>query len=420
MRSFRSCVALFLVFAAYALPVRAAPHTSLRAVVIVSRHGVRSPIDPSLVAPYAAQPWPAWNVPPGDLTPHGYLLMRLFGAYYRAFYASQGLFPSAGCLPADAIYLYADVDQRTKETARALVQGLAPNCGVAVHWAPGRRDPFFYPLPEKKRADAVTALDALRGSIGDSPSAIISAYALPLALLEHVLGCAHGECKQIRDVPVTVRLGDFGGLPYVSGGVSIATSAVDELELEYANGFPNAQTGWGRLDERTLENLLPLLHLGFILDRGEPYAARSEGSNILFHVLATIDQASTGEPNAQTRAPRAARFVAFVGHDTTIFDIATILRLHWFLPGYQRDDLPPGGALVFEVRAPHGGGEPFVDTYFMTQTLDQMRFARPLTLASPPERVPVYVPGCPSFDCPMRVFEHVVRESIDRDFVFSW
>ncbi len=409
-----------LVFAVASIVRAPAAASTLRAVVIVSRHGVRSPISPARVAAFAAQPWPAWDVPNGYLTHHGYRLMVLMGAYYRALYAAQGLFPTAGCPAANGIYFYADVDERTKQTARALAQGIAPNCGVAVHAAPGTRDPFFYPLPEKKRTDSATAMAALQGSIGDDPSAILSAYALPLARLESVLGCAHGECTQISDVPSIVRGSDFGGLPYVAGGVAVATTAVDNLELEYANGFPDAQTGWGRLDERTLESLLPLLHLGFILDRGEPYAARSEGSNILFHVLATIDQAATGRRNTQTRAPLRTRFADFVGHDTTIFDIATILRLHWFLRGYQRDDLPPGGALAFEVRVPANGGEPFVDTYFMTQSLNQMRYATRLTPHTPPERVPVFVPGCPSLDCPLSDFDRAVSSSIDRAYVFPW
>jgi 4-phytase / acid phosphatase len=416
-----ACALAFVaMLCASGTPAFGAQTSTLRAVVMVSRHGVRSPIDPSKVAPYAAQPWPAWGVPPGDLTAHGYRLMELFGAFDREFYAAQGLFTVAGCPPRNAVYLYADVDERTKETARALAEGIAPNCHIAVHAAPGLRDPFFYPLPERKKPDAVAALDALRGSIGDDPNAILSAYALPLARLEEVLGCTHDACKQIRSVPTTIRSSDFGGLPYVGGGVSIATSAVDDLELEYANGFPTALTGWGRLDAQTLASLLPLLHLGFILDRAEPYAARSEGSNMLVHITATIDQAASGARNAHTRVPLAARFVDFVGHDTTIFDIATVLRLHWFLQGYQRDDLPPGGALVFEVRTPNNGGEPFVETYFMVQSLDEMRYARPLTLASPPERVPVFVPGCPRFDCPLSVFDRVVAASIEPAFVFAW
>jgi 4-phytase / acid phosphatase len=67
----------------------------LLSAVIVSRHGVRSPIarTPSL-ANIAADPWPSWPVPPGHLTPRGAELARLLGVYYRDYYTAQGLFPA--------------------------------------------------------------------------------------------------------------------------------------------------------------------------------------------------------------------------------------------------------------------------------------------------------------------------------------
>jgi len=56
----------------------------LRFVVILTRHGVRSPTwtlaDLNM---YSSQPWPDWEVAPGHLTPQGYKLMTLLGSYYR-------------------------------------------------------------------------------------------------------------------------------------------------------------------------------------------------------------------------------------------------------------------------------------------------------------------------------------------------
>src|ERR1700677_1625323 len=44
----------------------------LKFVVMVSRHGVRSPTGkPGQLNQYSAQPWPTWSVPPGYLTEHG-------------------------------------------------------------------------------------------------------------------------------------------------------------------------------------------------------------------------------------------------------------------------------------------------------------------------------------------------------------
>jgi 4-phytase/acid phosphatase len=35
-----------------------------------------------------------------------------------------------------------------------------------------------------------------------------------------------------------------------------------------------------------------------------------------------------------------------------------------------------------------------VHTFYTAQTLDQMRNATPISLNDPPERVPLFVPGC--------------------------
>jgi hypothetical protein len=34
-----------------------------------------------------------------------------------------------------------------------------------------------------------------------------------------------------------------------------------------------------------------------------------------------------------------------------------------------------------------------------------------------PERVPVYIPGCPGFDCPFSIVNAVVAASMDPNFI---
>ena len=74
---------------------RAGPEASgnqLRLVIILTRHGVRSPLETTeALAQYAAQPWPKWDVAPGIQTPHGNKLIALLGDYYRARFAKDHL-----------------------------------------------------------------------------------------------------------------------------------------------------------------------------------------------------------------------------------------------------------------------------------------------------------------------------------------
>src|ERR1035437_5565544 len=52
----------------------------LKLIVILSRHGVRSPTwTQDHLDAYSASPWPKWSVPPGNLTSRGFELMKQFG-----------------------------------------------------------------------------------------------------------------------------------------------------------------------------------------------------------------------------------------------------------------------------------------------------------------------------------------------------
>ena len=68
----------------------------LKYVVIVSRHGVRSPTwEPARLNQYSAEPWPSWNVSPGDLTVRGRTLIKLMGSYYRDWLLSNHLYDAS-------------------------------------------------------------------------------------------------------------------------------------------------------------------------------------------------------------------------------------------------------------------------------------------------------------------------------------
>jgi len=397
-----------------AAPAAAAPQ--LQMVVIVTRHGVRSPTDPTELASYSARPWPAWDVAPGYLTAHGAAAATQFGAAYRAYYAPLGLFPKSGCPAAESVFVWADIDERTKATGRALLDGLAPHCGFAAHDAGAAVDPLFHSLPALGKADATASSAALIGWVGGDPQSLVPAYALAFAKLDTILGCAAGNCTSISTVPSSVFVSKKTGLAEVQGPVDLASTAVEDFILAYADGRPLSDVGWGKVDRATLLELSQLHVLKFLVNTETPYVARVQGSNLLAHVTATIDQGATGHHDSRTRVPPDTRFAAFVGHDTNLESLAGMLRLHWLVPGYQVNDTPPGSALVFEVYRPTTGTEPFVRVFFTAQSLEAIRLLAP----DPPLRVPVFVPGCPALDCPLPVFDRVVNAALDPAFVGNW
>jgi 4-phytase / acid phosphatase len=109
----------------------AATAPKLMFIVILTRHGVRSPTwTPPALNEYSAEPWPDWGVAPGKLTPRGRELMTLFGSYYRLYFAAAGLLPSTGCEDARHVRILADAESRTRETGDALAVGIMPGCGI--------------------------------------------------------------------------------------------------------------------------------------------------------------------------------------------------------------------------------------------------------------------------------------------------
>lgn len=414
-------VALVLAVAVSSGPVAAAtgsndqPASHVRMVIVLSRHGVRSPSHPAELAAYANRPWPTWAGTPGNLTEHGAALMRQFGAYYRRSYGSLLGFPQQACPPASSVFVWADVDQRTRATGDAFLSGFAPGCGIVVGHASGDPDTLFDPLPSVGVVDKAESRASVLGAVGGSFNGLPDAYGAAFATMESVLGCeSASDCKQISRIPTTLDNTGDGGLASLSGGLDMAGDVAENLLLEYTNG--NSDVGWGRADRARLLQLLQLHVLGKSLEHNR-YAARAHSSNIMAHILATLKAGATGSAAAGTRVPPQSRFVFFAGHDTQLAEIAALFGLSWLVPGDQMNDTPPGSALVFELHsAGRTGAQPFVRTFFVSQTLDAMRAGQ----GENPVRVPVYVPGCPAYDCPLGTFEKVAGAAIDPKFVTSW
>ena len=347
-------VALVLAAALFhAVPARA--ENEARLAIIVTRHGVRSPIGEfnQAMAKFAAQPWPGWEVPPGYLTPHGREQMRLMGAYYRDLYVRAGLLTGRTKADQERIFFRADNDERTIETARDLAAGLMPGGTADVRVRPQNvRDPLFRPLQGGVgHPDFALATAAVLGRIGDDPSALMTAHAATFATLERVLLGADGPVPpgkvSVRTLPEKVEP-DFAALSLASftGPWRIAARCTDTFVLEYADGKPLSEVGWGRADRRALSELMQLHALYFNLTQSSFYPAQVQGSNLASHIGRTLEQAAAGRPVAGAIGPPGERVVVLVGHDTNLANLAGLLGLSWWLEGTQQDPVLPGGALV--------------------------------------------------------------------------
>ena len=424
---FFSLFSLFLICVPRASQtVPATGGADLQLVVILVRHGVRAPMAaPEQYNQFSAAPWPQWEVPPGNLTAHGYQLMKLFGAWDRIKLSGEGLLAPTGCDDAAHVTILADVDQRTRQTGMALSEGMFPGCSVAVHSQPeGKVDPLFRPLiVGVGHADSALAVAAISGRIGGDPNNLTEAYRPQLDALDRVLaGCGHGPANakrtSILDIPSSLKPGS-GDPPFVARGPLVTASPLAEnLLLEYAEGMSDANTGWGCVDEATVRELMQLDAARWDFGFRTPAVARMYASNLLDRIRKTIEQSVTGKSVPGALGKPGDRLVVLVGHDTNIVTLAGALGIDWVLDG-RVDDSPPGGALIFELWRPRAGGEPFVRVAFTTQTLDQMRQAEPLNAANPPAEAPIFVPACsrPDLSCSWSGFSAALRQATDPAWV---
>lgn len=392
----------------------------LRFVVILTRHGVRSPThDSSGYDRYSAQAWPNWNVPPGYLTPHGFELMKLFGAYDRAWLAQNSLFSASGCADAAHVTILADSDERTRETGKALAEGMFPGCAIGLDpLSEGTHDPLFHSM-SGGAAHANPALEAaaIQGRIGGNPGKLTEAYRPELAALDRILaGCGRtpangGKRTSILDIPATLAVKN--NRMELHGPLMTASSLTENLLLEYTDDMPAADVGWGCLDAATLRSLLQLHSADEDIAKRTPAVARPGASNLLDAILAAMEQQMTGRrvPGAPGKA--GDRMLMLVGHDTNIANVAGVLHMNWILDG-RRDDTPPGGALIFELWRSRGSGGWSVRVSYTAQTLEQMRDTQVLTPANPPDRVSVFVPECGRQDmsCTWPGFATTVRHAL--------
>jgi 4-phytase/acid phosphatase len=398
----------------------------LKMVVILSRHGVRSPTwTLDRLNAYSAQPWPQWSVPPGNLTSRGFELMKQFGSYDRASLAEADLLATHGCEDASKTYIWADTDQRTLESGRALAEGLFPNCPPAIHsLIPAKNDPLFHPHSNDMRAM-------------HSGATLVPSHATAkreqdpqqdelLSEMQHILwGCdAKTACTPTR-TPAIPLLGAAAStardkkdqMSEPQDPLGQASSFAEDFLLEYSEGIPMDQVGWGKVDEAQLRSFIALHTANFARTHGTPERAKAEASTMLFHITRTLQRRVEQRPVAGAIGPANSKLVLLVGHDTNLAGVAALLGLHWTLDG-REDDTPPGTELAFELwQNVHGAYSTRVTVAM--QTLHQMREMQAITTATPPAQKVLTLSGC-DVDrsiCGWKTFLKIADHAIDKNSV---
>lgn len=377
--------------------------------LIVSRHGIRPPLTPnSKLDLLSSSPWPAWEVPLGYLTPHGGLALQKMGAYMRLDLVRKGLLPASGCPANGDVYLDADTDERNIESTRNTFLGLTPGCALPVNTitaSPTTSDPLFSPIPKSFPRPTRQAIDAdQRAFMREDRSVYGSVASNPeLVTFAHILAPdpSHPAAQPILKDP---------------NPLAAASTPVEDIELEYVDAKPMSDVGWGRVDEATLRRLLPLHVKEFSLVRS-PLAARAEASDLMSHILDTLEQAAQSAPVPGAIGPQSAHLVYLSGHDTNLYALGGLLRMHWTIDGV-RDPTPPDTQIVFELWRNRRSKQDTVRVLLRAQTYHQLRSAEALSSANPPVEVRLTPPGCrAATPCSLRSFDRSTRSLLDPAYI---
>lgn len=398
----------------------------LKQAVIISRHGVRSPTKPQfLLAQYADKPWPIWPVSAGKMTPRGKALMTQMGHFYGQYFRKYQLISASDCPEPGQVYVWADVDQRTRLTGHAFVEGMAPGCQLPVHHQPNvhKADPLFHPPASGQcRLDVAQVERAVEHTLGGKVAQLSEKYANELNAMSEVLNFKRAVwCRQkVPDAelcsfahfqPNQLQVDANYTKVRLLGPVGLASTLAEIFLLQDAEGMP--QPAWGRITATdTWQALLKLHNTQVDLISRTPYLAQHKATRVMNVVYAALS-ATVGQTVAsRLTVPRNNKILFLAAHDTTIANIAGMLGMHWQLPD-QFDNTPPDGGLMFELWQAGETKQYWVKVQLIYQTLAQLREKQTLDIHTNPARsVTLYPSGCKQQLCSWPQISQLMQNSM--------
>ncbi len=172
--------------------------------------------------------------------------------------------------------------------------------------------------------DYQMAVAALNGRLGSNPRALATAYAPELALTRSVLlGYPANETPpplapaNVTDVTNFTCLSIIAtagstSVPVKPGGLEQVIDAIDPFFMEYTDGLPMAEVGWGQLTSGSISQIFRLYDLLLNLEFRTPHLAQVQSSNVASHIVRSLVQAATGNPMTGTLGlPRSGRGYGF-------------------------------------------------------------------------------------------------------------
>lgn len=356
---------------------------TLKEVVILSRHNIRSPLSDngSALGKLTPHRWTNWSAASSELTLRGGVLETMMGQFFRKWLVSEGLFTENYVPNADEVNFYANSMQRTIATAQYFSSGFMPVANVAVRhrYAPSKMDPVFFPrltkVSEAFCSDAMNQIAAMGGKKGirGINEGLEDSYRIIADVLDlkDSPACKSGETCAFDDYDTQIIL-KKGEEPVMKGSLKLANSASDAFILQYYEEADAQKAAFGHdISISDWEKIARIKDVyGDVL-----FTAPVVAYNVAHPLLVYMND----ELNSDAR-----KFTFLCGHDSNIASVNAALEVEDYeLPSSIEKKTPIGSKLVFEKWIDKSGNE-FVAINLVYQTTEQLRNIEMLDLDHSP------------------------------------
>lgn len=390
---------LFCVFL-FICATKSEKRYSLKQVVILSRHGLRTPLSKAL-ADMTPKEWPMWKEKPGYLTAKGSVLEGYMGQFFSAWLSKEELLPKS-CPTEDTFYVYANTKQRTRASALAFVNKAFPDCNVTIHHSKSDVDPIFNPVIHNSSSIfKQMVIEDMRSHL--KVLSLNSSYANLDSVLDYRNSklCLHDHmCDLTTDKNKVYVV--FGQKPNLSGPLKIGNSVIDAFIMEYYEGLPLSRVAWGNLrNTEEWQNLIDISR-GF--------------HNVIFNT--TLIATDIAEPLIKYMSKfflskDSPKVVLLMGHDANMYTILNSLNFKPYTLKKQYELTPISGKIVFQKWYDSVKETDLLRIDYVYQSYSQLRDGVELSLGNPPQFELLQLLDCEIDEngfCPWEMFEKIIKK----------
>ena len=346
-------------------------------VVILSRHGIRTPLENTIAFLEKSSPfkWPSWDHAYGYLTTRGGVLETFFGHYLSQWLEQQNI----KLTPENPdIYVYANSLQRTVATAQFLVAGAYAGYDIPIEhkYTIEKMDPIFDPSVQNDSSEIkqqvlkeIEEADK-KGSIFKN---LAPAYKMVSDILDYPHSKLYSELKcDFADIPYELHFVK-NEEPELRGPLAIGICVIDAFLLQYYSAFPKEQIAWGRITSQEQWQQLMQIRNHYIDLVFHSRTIARHNSKLLINKIDDLLHNKTHKVNL------------LVGHDSTIAALLGALDFAEYQLPNQCENTPIGGMVVLQRYHNKASEEYLFKAEYVYQSFEQLYTAQPLDINHPPQ-----------------------------------